>query len=79
MIEYHVGNNRYYESVSNEQEYKNYKYWHIDYFHLNNLYHRDAPAREYSDGHKSYYYNNVFIPVKIYKEFKKYLNIKVFL
>jgi hypothetical protein len=58
MVKYYVGNTRYYEFSSNEKEYKNYKYWIIEYTNENNIYHRlDGPAREYSNGNKFWYKN----------------------
>jgi hypothetical protein len=54
--EYYTGNKYYWES--NEQEYKNYKYWFIQYINEDNEYHRlDGPAVEYSSGKKWWYKN----------------------
>jgi hypothetical protein len=58
MITYYVANTRYYEFESNEQEYKNYKYWCIEYRNENGQLHReDGPAREYSSGKKWWFKN----------------------
>jgi hypothetical protein len=53
MIIYFAGNEYYYDVESNEKEYKNYKYWVIEYLNKNNELHRlDGPASEYSNGNK---------------------------
>jgi hypothetical protein len=60
MIEYFAGNKNYWEFESNEQEYKNYKNWKIEYKNEDNLSHRlDGPAREYSNGNKVWYKNGL--------------------
>jgi hypothetical protein len=80
MIRYSSGYSSFNEVLSNEKEYKNYKYWVIKYLNEDNEYHRlDGPAIEYSDGEKEYWYNDKFINVKTDKEFKQYLKMKVFL
>jgi hypothetical protein len=59
MIKYFCGNKYYWEFESNEQEYKNYKYWVIEYKNENNDYHREnGPAIEYSIGEKHWCKNN---------------------
>jgi hypothetical protein len=61
MIKYFAGYSSFNEFECNEQEYKNYKYWLIEYRNENNKYHRlDGPAREYSDGEKWWYKNGKF-------------------
>jgi hypothetical protein len=61
MIEYYAGNKNYWEFESNEKEYKNYKYWRIEYTNENKEYHRlDGPAIEYSSGEKYWYKNHKF-------------------
>jgi hypothetical protein len=51
MIKYYAGNQRHYEVESNEKEYKNYKYWKIEYRNKNDKLHReDGPAVIYSNG-----------------------------
>jgi hypothetical protein len=58
MIKYFAGYSSCNEFECNEKEYKNYKYWKIEYRNKNNILHReDGPAREYSFGHKVWYKN----------------------
>jgi hypothetical protein len=58
MIKYYVANKNHLEFESNEQEYKNYKYWVFKYINEDNLSHReDGPAEEYSNGTKGWYKN----------------------
>jgi hypothetical protein len=60
MIEYYAGNKYYWEFHSNEQEYKNYKYWYIAYKNEDNNFHRlDGPAFEHSSGEKYWYKNGL--------------------
>jgi hypothetical protein len=78
MIKYYVisENN---SKESNEKEYKNYKYWRIEYTNKNGELHReDGPAQDFS-GHKYYWYNDEHIDVKTDKEFKQYIKMRVFL
>jgi hypothetical protein len=58
MIIYYGGNKHYYEFKSNEQEYKNYKCWSIQYYNEDEQLHRlDGPALEYWYGNKFWYKN----------------------
>jgi hypothetical protein len=58
MIKYWAGNDSFRFST-NEKEYKNYKYWVIEYYNENGQLHRlYGPAAEYSYGNK-YWYKNV--------------------
>jgi hypothetical protein len=60
MIKYYAGDKYFNEFECNEQEYKNYKYWVIEYYNVNNQYHRlDGPAIEYSNGNKYWYKNGL--------------------
>jgi hypothetical protein len=61
MIKYHVRNEDYNYIESNEKEYKNYKYWRIQYINENNLLHRlDGPAFELYNGYKEWYKDEKF-------------------
>jgi hypothetical protein len=84
MIKYFFGNKNYWGFESNEQEYKNYKYWVIEYKNENNEWHReDGPAIEFSDGEKWWYKNGKFHredgPAREYNDGKKhyYYNSKL--
>jgi hypothetical protein len=58
MNKYFCGNKNCWEFESNEKEYKNYKYWVIQYINEDNLSHRlDGPAWEFSNGYKEWYKN----------------------
>jgi hypothetical protein len=60
MIKYYASDKYFYEFQSNEQEYKNYKYWEIRYLNENSELHRlDGPAIEYSNCNKYWYKNNL--------------------
>jgi hypothetical protein len=80
MIKYYAGNKYAYEFHSNKKEYKNYKYWCIEYKDENGILHReDGPSVEYSNGKKQYWYNGERIHVSTDKQFKQLVKLKIFL
>jgi hypothetical protein len=59
MIIYNVSNNPLNIYISNEKEYKNYKFWNIIHYNEKNEWDReDGPALERSNGGKLWYKNN---------------------
>jgi hypothetical protein len=60
MIIYYIYNKYFKRIISSEKEYKNYKYWVIEYRNESNQLHRlDGPAREHSSGEKYWYKNGL--------------------